>query len=91
MQSSFTDKMNLLICSSHQEFLSHTAKMINQFHKCGCNRSLIEQQIDKANLQEREQIFLRKRGERTTGFVLNCKQFYYIFVSSLQTPDQSQQ
>ena len=38
------------ICSSQQEFLSHTAKMINQFQKLGCDRSLIEQQIDQANL-----------------------------------------
>ena len=30
------------ICSSQQEFLSHTAKMINHFQKCGYNRSLIE-------------------------------------------------
>ena len=37
------------ICSSQQEFLSHTAKMINQFQTRGYNRSLIEQQIDKAN------------------------------------------
>ena len=42
------------ICSSQQEFLSHTAKMINQFQTRGYNRSLVEQQIDKANLQERE-------------------------------------
>ena len=42
------------ICSSQQEFLNHTAKMLNQFQKRGYNRSLIEQQIDKANyLQER--------------------------------------
>ena len=42
------------IYSSQQEFLSRTAKMVNQFHKRGYNRSLIEQQIDKANLQETE-------------------------------------
>ena len=41
------------ICSSQQEFLSHTAKMINQFQKGGYDRLLIEQQINKANLQER--------------------------------------
>ena len=31
------------ICSSQQEFLNHTPKMINKFQKCGYNRSLIEQ------------------------------------------------
>ena len=42
------------ICSSQQEFLNHTAKMISQFQKRGYDRSLIEQKIKKANLQERE-------------------------------------
>ena len=42
------------ICSSQQEFLSYTAKMINQFQTRGYNMSLIEQQIDEADLQERE-------------------------------------
>ena len=41
------------ICSSQQEFLNHIAKMINQFQKRGYDMSLIEQQINKANLQER--------------------------------------
>ena len=49
------------ICSSQQEFLNHTAKMINQFQKRGYDRSLIEQQINKTNLQEREQLFFLKR------------------------------
>ena len=49
------------ICSSQKEFLSHTAKMIKQFQKRGYNRSLIEQQIDKANLQEREQLLKEKK------------------------------
>ena len=40
------------ICSLQQQLLSHTAKMINQFQQHGYNRSLIEQQIDKVNLQE---------------------------------------
>ena len=31
------------ICSSQQEFLSHTAKMVNRFQKPGYNRSLTEQ------------------------------------------------
>ena len=42
------------ICHSQQEFLSHKAKMLYQFQKRGYNRSLIEQQIDQANLQETE-------------------------------------
>ena len=46
------------IFSSQQELVSHTAKMINQFQKHG---SLIEQQIDKGNLHEREQLFFKKR------------------------------
>ena len=46
------------IFSSQQELVRHTAKMINQFPTHG---SLIEQQIDKANLHEREQLFLKKR------------------------------
>ena len=45
------------ICSSQQEFLSHKAKMINQFQKRGHDRSLIEQQINKADLQETENNF----------------------------------
>ena len=39
-----------------QEFLNHAAKMINQFQKRGYDRPLIEQQINKANLQGREQL-----------------------------------
>ena len=46
------------IFSSQQELVSHTAKLINQFQKHG---SLIEQQIDKGNLHEREQLFFKKR------------------------------
>ena len=37
--------------------------MINQFQKCGYDRSLIEQQINKAELHEREQI-LKEKKER---------------------------
>ena len=55
------------ICSSQQEFLSHTAKMINQFQKRGYNRSLIEQQINKANLQERKQLLKEKKKETATN------------------------
>ena len=49
------------ICSSQQEFLSHTAKTVNQFQKRGYNRSLIAQKIDKANLHETEQLLKEKR------------------------------
>ena len=48
---------------SQQEFLSHTAKMINQFPKRGYKCSLLEQQIDKANLQEREQLLKEKMND----------------------------
>ena len=61
------------ICSSQQEFLNHTAKKINQFQKGGYHRSLIEQQIDKANLQEREQLFKEKNKETATNIPLSLK------------------
>ena len=35
--------------------------MISQFQKRGYNKLLIEQQIDQANLQEREQLLKKKR------------------------------
>ena len=63
------------ICSSQQEFLSHTAKMINQFQKRGYDRSLIEQQINKANLKDREQL-LQEKKER------NCHK--YPFIAQIQ-------
>ena len=40
--------------------------MINQFLKCWYNRSLIEQQIDKANLEEKEQILKEKKKDTAT-------------------------
>ena len=41
--------------------------MINQFQKLGYNRSLIEQQIDKATLQDRKQLLKeKKKGTATT-------------------------
>ena len=61
------------ICSSQQEFLNHTAKMINQFQKRGYDRSLIEQQINKANLQEREQLLKEKKKETATNIPLLLK------------------
>ena len=41
--------------------------MINQFQTRGYNRSLIEQQIDKANLQEREQLLKDKKKDTATN------------------------
>ena len=41
--------------------------MVNQFHKRGYNRSLIKQQIDKANLQEREQLLKEKKKQNATN------------------------
>ena len=63
------------ICSSQQEFLNQTAKMINQFQEGGYDRSLIEQQINKAKLQEREQL-LKEKKER------NCQK--YPFIAQIQ-------
>ena len=63
------------ICSSQKEFLNDTAKMINQFQKRGYNRSLIEQQINKANLQDRKQL-LKEKKER------NC--YKYPFIGQMQ-------
>ena len=48
--------------------------MINQFQKRGYNRSLIEQQINKANLQERVQLLKEKKG--------NCHK--YPFIAKIQ-------
>ena len=61
------------ICSSQQEFLSHTAKMINQFQRRLYDRSVIEQQINKANLQEREQLLEEKKKETATNILLSLK------------------
>ena len=61
------------ICSSQQEFLNYTVKMINQFQKRGYNRLLIEQQIDKGNLQEREQLLKEKKKETATNIPLSLK------------------
>ena len=57
-----------------QEFLNHTAKMINQFQKRGYDRSLIEQQFNKANLPDREQLLKEKKR--------NCHK--YPFISQIQ-------
>ena len=45
--------------------------MINQFQKRGYNRSLIEQHIDKANLQHREQPLKEKKDR-------NCDKYHFI-------------
>ena len=47
--------------------------MINQFQTRGYNRSLIEQQIDKANLQEREQLLKEKKKDAATNIPLSLK------------------
>ena len=47
--------------------------MTNQFQKRGYNRSLIEQQIDKANLQQREQRLKEKKKETATNIPLSLK------------------
>ena len=49
--------------------------MINQFKKRGYDRSLIEQQINEANLQDREQL-LKEKKER------NCHK--YPFIAQIQ-------
>ena len=47
--------------------------MINQFQKRGYNSSLIEQQIDKANSQQREQLLKEKKKETATNIPLSLK------------------
>ena len=47
--------------------------MINQFLKRGYDRSLIEQQINKANLQEREQLLKEKKKETATNIPLSLE------------------
>ena len=64
-QPSFTDKTNL---SSQQESLSLTKKMINQFQKLGYNKSLIEQQTDKVNLQQKA-AFERKKENHCYNYL----------------------
>ena len=61
------------MCSSQQEFLNHTAKTISQFQKRCYNRLLIEEQIDKANLKEREQLLKAKKKEKATNIPLSLK------------------
>ena len=38
--------------------------MVNEFQKRGYDRPLIEQQIDKANLQEREQLLKEQKKKK---------------------------
>ena len=42
--------------------------MINQFQKRGYNSSLIEQQINKANLQEKEQLLKAKKNRHRHNY-----------------------
>ena len=46
--------------------------MINQFQKRGYDRSLIEQ-LNKANLQERQQLLKEKKKETATNIPLSLK------------------
>ena len=47
--------------------------MINQFQIRGYKSSLIEQQIDKANLREREQLLKEKKKDTATTIPLSLK------------------
>ena len=47
--------------------------MINQFQNRGYNMSLIEHQIDKVNVQEREQLFLKNKKDTDTTIPLSLK------------------
>ena len=47
--------------------------MINQFQKRGYDRPLIEQQINKANLQKRERFLKEKKKETATNIPLSLK------------------
>ena len=47
--------------------------MINQFQKRGYSRSLIQQQIDKANLKERKQLLKEKKKDTDTTILLSLK------------------
>ena len=47
--------------------------MINQFQTLGCNMSLIEQQIDQTNLQERELLLKEKEKDTATIIPLSLK------------------
>ena len=47
--------------------------MINQFQKRGYDRSLIEQQINKANSQKREQLLKEKKKETDANIPLSLK------------------
>ena len=47
--------------------------MINQLQTRGYNRSLTEQQIDKANLQEREQLLKEKKKDTANNIPLSLK------------------
>ena len=48
-------------------------KMINQFQKRRYSSSLIEQKIDKANLQERGQLLKEKKKDTAADIPLSLK------------------
>ena len=75
------------IYSSQQEVVSHTTKMVKEFHKGGYNRSLIEQQIDKANLQEREQLLKeqKKDSAATVPLLLKNKSIKHQYLLYINT------
>ena len=47
--------------------------MINQFQNRGHNRSLIEQKINKAKLQEKELFLKEEKKEIATNIILSLK------------------
>ena len=61
------------LSSTQQEFLSQTAKTINQLKKRVYGRSLIEQQINKAKLQVREQLLKQSKKETAANIDLSPK------------------
>ena len=46
--------------------------MIHQFQKRGFDRSLIEQQINKADFQDREQLLKEKKRKKLAQISLYC-------------------
>ena len=52
---------------------ARSAEMINQFQKRRYNRSSIKHQSDKANPQEREQLFKEKKKDTVTTILLSLK------------------
>ena len=61
--------------------------MINRFQKRGYDRSLIEQQVNKANLQERKQLLKEKKKETPTNIPLSLK-YNRTLPGTLLVPNQ---